>query len=80
MELSNFVLIRTEGSSVLDYRFFAEVDVETGFLFWKKKERKQIAKDYAQYWVFVDTGKYTPGLQAEELAKSYALKTGNRFL
>ena len=80
MQLSNFVLIRTEGSSPSNYSFFAEVDVETGFLFWKKKERKQIAKDFAGQWAFVDTGQYTPGWQAQELARSYAFKTGNGYL
>lgn len=76
MELSNFVLTQKKGKSVLDWEFFAEVDVTTGALWWKKTERKKIRKEYGGDWHFTDTGKFTPGFQAEELARAWKAKTG----
>lgn len=76
MKFSNFELLETKGTSPLDWRFFAEVDVETGFLFWKKKQREKIAREYAGYWFFMDSGKSTPGFQVEVLAKVWRVRTG----
>lgn len=80
MKLSNFVLTKTEGNSILNYVFFAEIDVETGCLFWKKIERKTIAKKFGNHWFFLDSGKFTPDYKAEELSRAYAAKTGNQYL
>lgn len=80
MKLSNFNLIKTEGRYPLDMVFFAEVDVETGLLFWKKKERMQIAKRFAGHWFFVETGKFILRQDINDLARSYAIKTGNEYL
>lgn len=80
MKLSNFVLTKTEGNSILDFVFFAEVDVETGCLFWKKTERKTIIKKFAEHWFFLDSGKFIPDYQADDLSRSYAAKTGNKYL
>lgn len=71
MRLSEFVLTHTKGSTVLDLEYFADVTVTTGALWWKRIERRKIRRQYPQYWCFVDTGKYTPGTQAEELERSY---------
>ena len=46
MKLSNFKLVKVTGSSVMNYRFKATVDVTTGLLF-KKTENKEIYKEYA---------------------------------
>lgn len=76
MKLSNFILKSTKGTSHTNYMYVAEVDVTRGFLFWKKTERKEIFRHYAEHWAFVDSGKFTPGLQAENLARAYTAKTG----
>ena len=76
MKLSNFKHIETKGNSALDKEFFAEVDVETGFLFWKSTERKAIRREFAGFWHFVDNGQFTPGSQAEALARAYTAQTG----
>lgn len=71
MILKNFQPIGTRGRSVLDREDLAEVDVETGFLFWKKTTRRAIRRYSAGYWHFVDTGEFTPGHQAERLERAY---------
>lgn len=76
MKLSNFKLVKTKGKNSLDYEFFAEVDVTTGFLCWKKTERKIIRREYAGFWHFTDTGKHCPGFQAENLARAWKAQTG----
>lgn len=76
MKLSNFTLTNTKGRSALDLEYFAEVDVTTGALWWKKTERKQIRREYAGFWHFVDNGEFTPNRQAETLARAWKAKTG----
>jgi len=76
MKLSNFSLDRRTGDSFSNYLFYASVDVTTGILFWKKTERKEIYRKYGDTWCFVDTGKYTPSFQAEELARAWTAQTG----
>lgn len=75
MKLSNFALEKVEGDSALNKKFFASVDVTTGFIF-KKTEKKSIMRKYGGRWVFVETGEYTPTFQAESLARSWSAKTG----
>lgn len=60
MKLSNFKLIETKGSSPVDKLFIAEIDVETGMLWWKKKKRFSIHRYYAYNWFFVSNGEYLP--------------------
>ena len=76
MKFSNFKLEARAGQSYSDYVFYASVDVTTGFLFWKKTERKNIYREYGKNWFFVESGKFTPGFQVEELARSWTAKTG----
>lgn len=84
MKLSNFTMIKEAKSSIIGCEslgpFLAEVDVETGVLWWKKKQRKEISKSYGSLcWVFVDTGKFTPEYQAEELERAWrAQKLSNK--
>jgi len=70
MKLSNFSLDRRTGDSFSNYIFYASVDVTTGFLFWKKTERKEICRKYGETWFFVDTGKYTPSFQVKLIKSS----------
>jgi hypothetical protein len=80
MELSNFKLTRTKGKSEIDWEFFADVDVTTGSLWWKKTVRREIRRVYggAGSWHFVDTGEFTPGFQAEALARAWSAQTGEQ--
>ena len=78
MKLTNFKLVETKGSSPLDWEYFAEVDVETRpFPFFKKyiKTRK-MRREFVGAWHFVDTGEFTPGWQAENLARAWEAQTG----
>ena len=74
MTLSEFVLTHTKGKKALDREYFADVSVTTGALWWKRTERHKIRRDYTGFWHFVDTGKFTPGFQAENLARAYAAR------
>ena len=76
MKLSNFRLDKTEGNSALNKVFFASVDVEEGALFWKKTERRNICRRYTGNWYFVDSGEFTPEMQAERLARAWFANTG----
>lgn len=75
MVLSEFVLTHTTGKNAIDIVYFADVTVTetSGILFWKKKQvkRRKIAREYCGFWYFVDDGKSCPGLQAENLERSY---------
>jgi hypothetical protein len=63
MKLSNFKLI-----AVTDKYNHATVDVETGHLWWKRKECKLIAKPIKEtYWRFTDSGRFTPDNDVEYL-------------
>ena len=80
VKLSNFVLTKTKGRNILDLEYFAEVDVttETGILWWKKRNttRREIRREYCGSWHFTSDGKFTPGAQAEELARVWKAQTG----
>lgn len=80
MKLSNFERTKTRGKNALDLEYFAEVDVttETGILWWKKSEttRREIRRKYCGSWHFTSDGKFTPGTQAEELARAWEARTG----
>lgn len=80
MKLSNFKLITTKGRSIIDRMFYATVDVETGILWWKKKETKEIFKgQFNVFWAFRDSGDFTPGRQAEKLSRAYEAEHNIRF-
>ena len=77
MKLSNFKLVETRGKSPLDWAYYAEVDVTTGFLFWKKTNKAvTIFREYVGYYRFLKGGKHTPGHQAEDLAAAWKAQTG----
>jgi hypothetical protein len=80
MKITEFVLTETKGSSTFDLVYFAEVLVSTGFLWWKRAERRKIAREFGGYWYFVDTGEFTPGFQVETLARAYKAQLNLRRL
>ncbi len=72
MKLSNFVLTHTIGKDPLDRELFAQVDVTTGFLWFKKTTKKIIFRKYLGcLWRFMDTGQMTPDNQAEDLERAW---------
>ena len=70
MKLTNFRCYERSGTSALNYRFHAKVDVTTGVLWWKKTQECEIQRRFADFWFFVADGTYTPGFQAERLEKA----------
>lgn len=76
MKIYNFKLIEREGNSPLDWTFKAQVTVEKGFWLFKTREDKIIFKEYAQFWRYAGTGKYTEGSLADEAQKVYEFKNG----
>jgi hypothetical protein len=73
MKISDFEYLGTTGE-LLEKVEHAEVTVTTGTLWWKKSERKKIQRKALNFWFFVDTGDFTPGLQVEELERVYKAK------
>lgn len=73
MKLSNFELISPD---LRAYRYRqAWVDVETGLLWWRRKERRRIAlAPYATYWIFVDTGEYIFNSETERLVRAWEVQ------
>ena len=55
MKISNFELIRTITVGK-ERRYLAEIDVTTGFWFWKKTIRRQILSRRLLGWFFIDDG------------------------
>lgn len=76
MKLSNIRNFKRFGNDPRDWKFTADVDVTTGFLWWEKTSTKQVAREYACSWFFLDSGKYTPGRQMEVLAKPIQFLNG----
>lgn len=76
MKLSNIRNFERHGRSAIDWKFTADVDVTTGFLWWKKTETKKVACKYAGFWFFVDTGMFTPGSQMEAMARPIEFQRG----
>ena len=74
MKISNFrdYVERGKGLKVV---CLADIDVESGILWWKKKRTRAIFKGkYDLFWAFLDTGEFTPGRRAEQLEKVYLAK------
>ena len=64
MTIRNFRNLRTiEGYP------HAEVDVTTGI--WPFRKTQTVAVTKESYWFFVDTGRFTPNLDVEDLEKGY---------
>jgi len=70
MKLSNFKLIEKKKEGFVTYSYRATVEVETGLLWWKKTETKEIRKGrYDVFWHFIDTGKFTPGFVVKDFER-----------
>lgn len=52
----------------------ATVDVETGVLWWKKKETKHVALSAGGDWFWVDTGDFVSGYIISRLERSRKAK------
>ena len=71
MSMSNFKVIKTTSQGI-----FATVDVTTPRLFGKPKteERGVCLLKGCLFWVFMDTGEYTPGTSVESLYKLWQIE------
>lgn len=75
MKISNFELVNTTGEGI-NRVFFALVDVQTGYLWWKKTKRVGVCRNFANYWFFIETGEWCPRHAVQKLARSWTAKTG----
>lgn len=78
VKISNFRNLRRSESfndnGLTNYFDFADVDVETGVLWWKKKTTVTVSKDrFSRAWRFKDTGEYTPQFLVENLFRVYEM-------
>lgn len=61
---------------------YADVEVQTGFFWWRKTTTKQVfAPCYSTLahvgnWSFLESGEYTPGMQCERLYRACAARMG----
>ena len=79
MKISNFRNLRRSESfndnGLTNYFDFADVDVEIGCFWWKKKTTKIVSRDRFSYaWRFKDTGEYTPSFLVENLFRAYEME------
>ena len=75
MKISNFELLEIIGTSPVNWKFRARVDVTTGFIF-KKVKTVDIYQQFGSSWYFVDTGKFTPGYLVENLVRAFEADQG----
>lgn len=75
MKLSNFKYTKRTGINSLSWKFYGTVDVTTtaGFMFWKEQDtvEKEICREFANNWFFVETGEYTPGVSVETMERAW---------
>ena len=58
MRFSDYTFIKAIINDDLEYEYFAEVDVTTGILWWKKTKRRMVHSFPGRKWHFVDNGEY----------------------
>ena len=73
MILSDFTPKGSVGTG-LEKIFLAEVTVTEGWLFWRRVERRQIARQVGDHWAFTDTGEFCPGFQCENMERIYRMR------
>jgi hypothetical protein len=78
MKISNITevkkLTKTGAAGItIGTMIYCTVDVETGYLWWKKVSKRQVCKQEIN-WFFVDTGDFTPDYQMENLWRAYVAK------
>jgi hypothetical protein len=78
MKLKNFELTKKIGKELFEMQYIAEVDVTTWPMLFPKTVRRKIYRKHGENWIFIDTGEYTPGFQAEKLEKSYLAQIVDR--
>lgn len=72
MRISNFRNY-TEAKSELFRLRYAEVDITTGWLWWKKVESKKVYSEIV-CWKWMDSGEFTPEC-VSKLASAYLART-----
>jgi hypothetical protein len=58
---------------------YASVTVESGFLWWKTRECKEVFRESLSNWRFLEDGEHTPNFDVEELHASYKAKEQRRI-
>lgn len=71
MKVSNFRNYERTGTSCTSFEYDAEVDFTTGFLWWKKTVTRKIHRVYAEFWFWVDTGRFCQMNYVENLERAY---------
>ena len=70
MKIVSFKFTEKKGEGQ-DAILYASVEVVTGSMFWKKRARKIIFKNWGDlYWRFLDNGEFTPGRDVESLERA----------
>lgn len=78
--LSNFTNMReVKGKGPFaSSTYFAHVTETIGHLWWRRIRTREICRNNCGgFWFFTDTGKLTPGVEVEELERSYLARAHN---
>ena len=79
IKLTNFQLKSVTGNNITNYRYVANVDIQTGFWFFKKTETVEITRRYASGWVFTTgwrCGNTAPPRLLQGLEEAYLAEQG----
>jgi len=71
MKITNFRNLKLVDGLPFHQKLFAEVDVVTGALWWKKTVTRKISRSIPGFWFFVDTGDFTPFTDVETMERAY---------
>jgi hypothetical protein len=80
MRITNFRNLRATSADILKLTYIADVDVTTGFAWWKRTRTTEVRREYAGFWYFADSGEFTPGYVVETLCRAFEAKPfGERY-
>ena len=71
MKVTNFVPVENSRYFATGRLEFAEVDVMTGILWWKRSTKKKVSCTPLGTWFFIETGETCPGFMVENLARAW---------
>ena len=79
MKVTNFKLKSVTGSHTTNYRYVAEITIETGFWFFKKTETVEITRRHVSNWIFITgwrCGNKAPQSLLKGLEEAYLAEQG----
>lgn len=76
VKITNFQLVETKGYDLSTRVYVGTVDIETGFIF-KKKKTVGVFRRYGDCYRFLEDGEPTPS-KVDRLANAYLVREGKK--